>query len=68
MVRGLELGQHAALRVRPRRGPVAARGAQRDASAPTCARLVRGTLARPCARVLAWCARCFGTLGTLVYP
>jgi hypothetical protein len=29
-------------------------------SAPACARLVRGVSARPCVRVLAWCAQCFG--------
>jgi hypothetical protein len=41
-------------------------------SAPACARPVRDASARPCARVLAWSARCFGTarraLGALVYP
>jgi hypothetical protein len=29
-------------------------------SAPACVRLVRSASARPCARVLEWCAQCFG--------
>jgi hypothetical protein len=57
-----------ASRGRPRRGPVAACGAQRGA----CAARSRCVSAAPCAYVLTWCARCFGTarraLGALVYP
>jgi hypothetical protein len=60
MARGLELGRRTTPRVRLRRGLVAARGTHRDMCA-----------ARPCARVLVWCTRCFGTarhaLGALVH-
>jgi hypothetical protein len=65
--RDLELGPaclwHAAL------SSASARPAR---SASACARPVRDASARPCTRVLAWCARCFGTahcaLDALVYP
>jgi hypothetical protein len=53
-----------------RHGPCVARRVR--SSAPACARPVRDASARPCARVLARRARCFGTarraLGALVYP
>jgi hypothetical protein len=74
MARGLELGQHAAPRGRPRHGPVVARGAQRSACAARTWRMrdpfvthQRGH-ARACSRG----ARCFGmarrALDALVYP
>jgi hypothetical protein len=70
MARGLELDRRARC-LGPRHGPAACSQRVRS-SAPACAWLVRGTSARPCARVLAWCTRCFGTarraLGALVYP
>jgi hypothetical protein len=65
--RGLELGPaclwHAAL---------SSASTRPACSALACARPVHEALARPCARMLAWCARCFGVtrraLGALVYP
>jgi hypothetical protein len=74
MAHGLELGQRAALRGRPRHGPVVARGAQRSACAarPRRVRDPFATRQRGRARACSRGARCFGTarraLGTLVYP
>jgi hypothetical protein len=49
----------ARLRLSRPRCPCVAR--RMRSSAPACARPVRDASVRPCARMLAWCARCFGT-------
>jgi hypothetical protein len=47
----------------PGAAPPSARGASARCvrgTAPACAQLIHGASARPCTRVLAWCAQCFG--------
>jgi hypothetical protein len=74
MARGLELGQCAVPRGRPRHGPVVARGAQRSACAarPLRMRNPFATRQRGRARACSHGAWCFGmarrAFGALVYP
>jgi hypothetical protein len=75
MARGLELGQRAAPRVRPRRAPLplAACSAARAQLGPdVCAARSRRVSAALRTRVLAWSTQCFDTarrtLDALIYP